>query len=115
MLTTTEPIVGEMDYTWDHTGGLQTTAAVVRHSGGLNPGQATHGALAVTTDTKRRTTKMQLELNEEQLDYIIDECKSSIEFGDWYGNFTKDDISYLYTLVSLMKECLHLKENNKDG
>lgn len=60
---------------------------------------------------------MQLELNAEQLDYIIDECKSSIEieFGDWYGNFTKDDISDLHTIVSLMKECLHLKENNKDA
>jgi hypothetical protein len=65
-------------------------------------------------DTKGET-KMQLELNAEQLDYIIDECKSSIEFGDWCGNFTEDDISDLYTIVSLMKECLHLKENNKDA
>jgi len=65
-------------------------------------------------DTKGEI-KMQLELNAEQLDYIIDECKSSIEFGDWYGDFTKDDISYLDTIISLMKECLHLKENNKDA
>ena len=41
-----------MGYTSQLTRKLQLTVAVVRHSGGLNLGQATYGALAVTTDTK---------------------------------------------------------------
>ena len=60
---------------------------------------------------------MQLELNEEQLDFIIDECKSTLEFSDWFGStkLTREDVDYLYNLVSLIRECIHIQEDTKDA
>jgi len=62
---------------------------VVKHSGGLNPGQATYGALAVTMDTnKRRETKMHdvLPINQYHTD-----LQKEIDDAEWLGDFERAD------------------------
>jgi hypothetical protein len=60
---------------------------VVKHSGGLNPGQATYGALAVTMDTKG-DIKMYDVLPINQ--YSVD-LQKEIDDAEWLGDFERAD------------------------
>jgi len=56
-------------------------------------------------------------LSEGQVDFIIDECKKSLEFGDYFHSpsgectITSEDTEHLVMLTTLLNECVTLKEN----
>jgi len=60
-----------------------------------------------------------LRVNKAQIDFIIEECKTSLEFGDWFHPFTDDegvdklsvsDTTYLVDLTKLLHSSVELKE-----
>jgi len=60
-----------------------------------------------------------LRMNKAQIDFIIEECKTSLEFGDWFHPFTSDegvdklsvsDTTYLVDLTKLLHSSVELKE-----
>lgn len=60
-----------------------------------------------------------LRVNKAQIDFIIEECKTSLEFGDWFHPFTSDegvdklsssDTTYLVDLTRLLHSSVELKE-----
>jgi len=58
-----------------------------------------------------------LELTSLQLQFIIDECKTCLEFGDYFHSpsgectITSEDTEHLVMLTTLLNECVTLKEN----
>ena len=58
-----------------------------------------------------------LELTNTQLKFIIDECKTCLEFGDYFYSpsgectITLEDTEHLVMLTTLLNECVTLKEN----
>jgi len=58
-----------------------------------------------------------LELTNTQLQFIIDECKTCLEFGDYFHSpsgectITSEDTEHLVMLTTLLNECVTLKEN----
>tara|TARA_R110000772_G_scaffold118126_1_gene223739 strand:+ start:159 stop:395 length:237 start_codon:yes stop_codon:yes gene_type:complete len=66
-----------------------------------------------------------LRVNKAQIDFIIEECKTSLEFGDWFHPFTSDegvdklsssDTTYLVDLTKLLHSSVTLKEKvQNDG
>ena len=60
-----------------------------------------------------------LRVNKAQIDFIIEECKTSLEFGDYFHPFTSDegvdklsssDTTYLVDLTRLLHSSVELKE-----
>ena len=60
-----------------------------------------------------------LRINKAQIDFIIEQCKVSLEFGDWFHPFTSDegvdklsssDTTYLVDLTRLLHSSVELKE-----
>ena len=60
-----------------------------------------------------------LRINKAQIDFIIEQCKVSLEFGDWFHPFTDDegvdklsvsDTTYLVDLTRLLHSSVELKE-----
>ena len=60
-----------------------------------------------------------LRINKAQIDFIIEQCKVSLEFGDWFHPFTDDegvdklsvsDTTYLVDLTKLLHSSVELKE-----
>ena len=58
-----------------------------------------------------------LEVTIPQLQFIIDECKVSLEFGDYFDTcevkdtLESDTTEHLLKVVSLLNECVLLKES----
>jgi hypothetical protein len=60
-----------------------------------------------------------LRINKAQIDFIIEQCKVSLEFSDWFHPFTDDegvdklsssDTTYLVDLTKLLHSSVELKE-----
>ena len=60
-----------------------------------------------------------LRINKAQIDFIIEQCKVSLEFGDYFHPFTDDegvdklsvsDTTYLVDLTKLLHSSVELKE-----
>ena len=60
-----------------------------------------------------------LRVNKAQIDFIIEECKTSLEFGDYFHPFTSDegvdklsssDTNYLVYLTKLLHSSVELRE-----
>ena len=60
-----------------------------------------------------------LRVNKAQIDFIIEQCKVSLEFGDYFHPFTSDegvdklsssDTTYLVDLTRLLHSSVELKE-----
>ena len=60
-----------------------------------------------------------LRINKAQIDFIIEQCKVSLEFGDYFHPFTSDegvdklsvsDTTYLVDLTRLLHSSVELKE-----
>ncbi len=60
-----------------------------------------------------------LRINKAQIDFIIEQCKVSLEFGDYFHPFTDDegvdklsvsDTTYLVDLTRLLHSSVELKE-----
>ena len=60
-----------------------------------------------------------LRVNKAQIDFIIEQCKVSLEYGDWFHPFTDDegvdklsvsDTTYLVDLTRLLHSSVELKE-----
>ena len=60
-----------------------------------------------------------LRINKAQIDFIIEQCKVSLEFGDWFHPFTdyegvdklsSSDTTYLVDLTRLLHSSVELKE-----
>ena len=60
-----------------------------------------------------------LRINKAQIDFIIEQCKVSLEFGDYFHPFTSDegvdklsssDTTYLVDLTRLLHRSVELKE-----
>lgn len=51
-------------------------------------------------------------LTDDQLDFIIEECKNDLEFSDWFSSktFTTKDAKILESIVTLLAKCLEIKE-----
>jgi len=66
-----------------------------------------------------------LRINKAQIDFIIEQCKVSLEYGDWFHPFTDDegvdklsvsDTTYLVDLTRLLHSSVELKEKvQNDG
>ena len=63
-----------------------------------------------------------LRINKAQIDFIIEQCKVSLEFGDYFHPFTSDegvdklsvsDTTYLVDLTRLLHSSVELKEKVK--
>jgi|TARA_R110000822_G_scaffold20933_2_gene66671 hypothetical protein len=73
------------------------------------------------TILKGYTMEMTLiSMTKDQLQFVIDECKSNLEFGDYINQYegvdtlTSDTTTHLETLVSLLHQCVTKKENMTD-
>jgi len=55
-----------------------------------------------------------LKVTRSQLQFIIDQCVITLEFGDWFGGqeyVESDTTEHLLKVISLLNECVTLKEN----
>jgi hypothetical protein len=56
-------------------------------------------------------------MTEDQLQFVIDECKSDLAFGDYlwpyeeHDTLTSDTTKHLESIVSLLNQCVTKKEN----
>ena len=55
-----------------------------------------------------------IKINLYQAEWIVDECKSSLEFGDWFfgDNFTSDDVEKVEFIANLMKQARQITEED---
>tara|TARA_B100001093_G_C26821773_1_gene1012196 strand:+ start:267 stop:467 length:201 start_codon:yes stop_codon:yes gene_type:complete len=60
-------------------------------------------------------TPHKLKINLWQAEWIVEECKNSLDFGDWfYGdNFTSNDVEKVELIANLMKQAQLVTEEDK--
>ena len=60
-------------------------------------------------------TPHKLKINLWQAEWIVEECKNSLDFGDWfYGdNFTSNDVEKVEFIANLMKQAQLITEEDK--
>jgi hypothetical protein len=60
-------------------------------------------------------TPHKLKINLWQAEWIVEECKNSLDFGDWfYGdNFTSNDVEKVEFIANLMKQAQLVTEEDK--
>tara|TARA_R100001377_G_scaffold84956_1_gene69747 strand:- start:1086 stop:1277 length:192 start_codon:yes stop_codon:yes gene_type:complete len=63
---------------------------------------------------------MKLDITQKQLEFIMDECKKSLEFGDYFDAYDHElcgldtnTTLYLVAVTTLLHNCVTLKETNK--
>jgi len=55
-----------------------------------------------------------LKVTRSQLQFIINQCQVTLEFGDWFEGeerIKSDTTEHLLKVISLLNECVTLKEN----
>ena len=58
-----------------------------------------------------------ISMTQDQLQFVIDECKSDLAFGDYlwpyeeHDTLTSDTTKHLESIVSLLNQCVIKKEN----
>mgnify|MGYP001234287853 CR=1 FL=1 len=55
-----------------------------------------------------------IKVNLYQAEWIVEECKSTLEFGDWFfgDNFTANDVEKVEFIANLMKQARQITEED---